>query len=66
MSAAATRAACCAAWVRASPVAGLGSKLGIDATHKWPAETSREWGRGIAMSSEVKARIDALWGSLGL
>jgi 4-hydroxy-3-polyprenylbenzoate decarboxylase len=50
----------------ASPVAGLGSKLGIDATHKWPAETSREWGRGIAMSSEVKARIDALWGSLGL
>ena len=50
----------------ASSVAGLGSKMGIDATHKWPAETSRQWGRGIAMSAEVKARVDALWGSLGL
>jgi len=50
----------------ASPVAGLGSKLGIDATNKWPGETSRQWGRGIAMSGEVKARVDALWGSLGL
>jgi 4-hydroxy-3-polyprenylbenzoate decarboxylase len=50
----------------ASPVAGLGSKMGIDATHKWPAETSREWGTPIAMSDEVKRRVDALWASLGL
>jgi len=50
----------------ASPVAGLGSKMGIDATHKWPAETSRVWGRPIAMSSEVKERVDRLWGELGL
>ncbi len=50
----------------ASPVAGLGSKLGIDATHKWPAETAREWGRNIAMSAQVKARVDELWESLGL
>ncbi len=50
----------------ASPVAGLGSKLGIDATHKWPAETAREWGRSIAMSVEVKARVDQLWKTLGL
>ena len=50
----------------ASPVAGLGSKLGIDATHKWPAETAREGGRSIAMSVEVKARVDQLWKTLGL
>ena len=50
----------------ASPVAGLGSKMGIDATSKWPAETSREWGTPIAMSNDVKTRIDALWGQLGL
>ena len=50
----------------ASPVAGLGSKLGIDATHKWPAETAREWGRSIAMSAQVKARVDQLWETLGL
>ncbi len=50
----------------ASPVAGLGSKMGIDATNKWPGETSREWGRPIAMTDEVKRRVDALWGSLGL
>ena len=50
----------------ASPVSGLGSKLGIDATHKWKGETSREWGRPIAMDEAVKSRIDALWGSLGL
>jgi len=50
----------------ASPVSGLGSKMGIDATNKWPGETSREWGHPIAMSSEVKARIDNLWGELGL
>lgn len=50
----------------ASPVSGLGSKIGFDATNKWPGETSREWGRPIAMSAEVKRRVDALWGELGL
>ncbi len=50
----------------ASPVAGLGSKMGIDATNKWPGETSREWGRPIAMDAAVKQRVDALWQSLGL
>ena len=50
----------------ASPVAGLGSKMGIDATSKWPGETMREWGRPIVMDAEVKARVDALWGELGL
>ncbi len=50
----------------ASPVAGLGSKMGIDATNKWPAETSRHWGRPIAMDDEVKRRVDALWDELGL
>ena len=50
----------------ASPVAGLGSKMGIDATNKWPGETSREWGRPIAMDDDVKRRVDALWQQLGL
>lgn len=50
----------------ASPVAGLGSKMGIDATNKWPAETNREWGTPIAMSDEVTRRVDALWAKLGL
>ena len=50
----------------ASPVSGLGSKMGIDATNKWPGETTREWGRPIAMTAEVKTRIDGLWQSLGL
>ncbi|MDH3314444.1 MAG: 4-hydroxy-3-polyprenylbenzoate decarboxylase [Gammaproteobacteria bacterium] len=50
----------------ASPVAGLGSKLGLDATSKWPGETNREWGRPIAMSPEVKARIDQIWSDLGV
>jgi 4-hydroxy-3-polyprenylbenzoate decarboxylase len=50
----------------ASPVSGLGSKMGIDATHKWPGETDREWGRAIAMSPEVKQRVDAMWSGLGL
>jgi 4-hydroxy-3-polyprenylbenzoate decarboxylase len=50
----------------ASPVAGLGSKLGIDATNKWPAETARRWGRPIAMDATVKARVDSLWRELGL
>ena len=50
----------------ASPVAGLGSKVGFDATNKWPGETQREWGRPISMSAEVKARVDALWEELGI
>jgi 4-hydroxy-3-polyprenylbenzoate decarboxylase len=50
----------------ASPVAGLGSKMGIDATSKWPGETARTWGRPIAMDEAVKKRIDALWTELGL
>jgi 4-hydroxy-3-polyprenylbenzoate decarboxylase len=50
----------------ASPVAGLGSKMGIDATSKWPGETSRTWGRPIAMDPEVKKKVDAMWGELGL
>ncbi len=50
----------------ASPVSGLGSKMGIDATNKWPGETTREWGTPIVMDAEVKARVDALWPSLGL
>jgi hypothetical protein len=48
----------------ASPVAGLGSKLGIDATTKWPGEVDREWGRPIAMRADVIAKIDALWSQL--
>ena len=50
----------------ASPVSGLGSKIGFDATSKWPGETSREWGRPIRMSDEVKARVDAMWEELGI
>jgi len=50
----------------ASPVAGLGSKMGIDATHKWPGETQREWGRPIVMDAGVKRRVDELWTQLGL
>jgi 4-hydroxy-3-polyprenylbenzoate decarboxylase len=50
----------------ASPVAGLGSKMGIDATNKWPGETSREWGTPIVMDAAVKQRVDAMWDSLGL
>ena len=50
----------------ASPVAGLGSKMGLDATNKWPGETSREWGTPITQDPAVKARVDAIWGELGL
>jgi 4-hydroxy-3-polyprenylbenzoate decarboxylase len=50
----------------ASPVSGLGSKMGIDATNKWPGETSRTWGRPIVMDRAVKQRVDALWKELGL
>jgi 4-hydroxy-3-polyprenylbenzoate decarboxylase len=50
----------------ASPVAGLGSKMGIDATNKMAGETQRAWGRPIAMDPAVKARVDAIWRDLGL
>ncbi len=50
----------------ASPVAGLGSKMGIDATCKWPGETQRQWGRTITMDPQVRRRVDEIWGELGL
>ncbi|GAB3025127.1 4-hydroxy-3-polyprenylbenzoate decarboxylase [Bowmanella dokdonensis] len=50
----------------ASPVSGLGSKMGLDATNKWPGETDREWGRPIVMDAAVKQRIDSIWAELGL
>jgi 4-hydroxy-3-polyprenylbenzoate decarboxylase len=50
----------------ASPVSGLGGKMGIDATNKVPGETQREWGRPIAMDDTTKARVDAIWQQLGL
>jgi len=49
----------------ASPVAGLGSKVGFDATNKWPAETARKWGKPITMNADVTKRIDELWDELG-
>ena len=48
----------------ATPVSGLGSKLGLDATRKWPAESAREWGRAITPDPKVEKRVDALWSSL--
>jgi len=50
----------------ASPLAGLGSKMGLDATNKWPGETEREWGQPISMSEEVIKRVDSLWQELGI
>lgn len=50
----------------ASPVSGLGGKMGMDATNKWPGETQREWGTPIHMDDDVKARVDAMWNGLGL
>ncbi|OVE50303.1 4-hydroxy-3-polyprenylbenzoate decarboxylase [Chromobacterium violaceum] len=50
----------------ASPISGLGGKMGLDATNKMPGETSREWGTPIMMDDAVKARVDALWSELGL
>lgn len=50
----------------ASPVSGLGSKMGLDATNKWSGETNREWGQVITMTPDVKKRIDAIWQELGL
>lgn len=48
----------------ASPVSGLGGKMGLDATHKWPGETTREWGRTIEMDAAVRQRMDALFEQL--
>jgi len=50
----------------ASPVSGLGSKIGLDATNKFPGETNREWGEPIEMDTAVKEKIDGLWDSLGI
>ena len=50
----------------ASPVSGLGSKIGFDATNKWPGETDREWGRPIEMTPEVKQHVDEIWDQLGI
>ncbi|GFO71555.1 4-hydroxy-3-polyprenylbenzoate decarboxylase [Bathymodiolus japonicus methanotrophic gill symbiont] len=50
----------------ASPASGLGSKVGFDATNKWPGETTREWGRVIAMSEDVVKKVDEMWESLGI
>ncbi len=50
----------------ASPVSGLGGKIGMDATNKLPGETEREWGRPIRMTEAVKERVDAIWAELGL
>ena len=50
----------------ASPVSGLGGKMGLDATNKWPSETDRDWGRKIRMSDEVIDRVSEMWDTLGL
>ncbi len=50
----------------ASPVSGLGSKMGLDATNKWPGETDREWGVPIVMDEEIKQEVDDIWQSLGI
>ncbi len=50
----------------ASPVAGLGSKIGFDATNKWAGETNRSWGTPINMSEKIVTRIDKLWSELGI
>ena len=50
----------------ASPVSGLGSKMGMDATNKWPGETEREWGRPIEKDPDVVRRVDEIWSDLGL
>jgi 4-hydroxy-3-polyprenylbenzoate decarboxylase len=50
----------------ASPVSGLGSKMGMDATNKWPGETTREWGEPIVMDAKVSEKVDAIWSELGI
>jgi len=50
----------------ASPISGLGGKMGLDATNKFPGETNREWGTPIVMDDAIKQRVDAIWGKLGI
>ena len=50
----------------ASPISGLGGKMGLDATNKFPGETNREWGTPIAMDDTVRKRVDAIWQNLGI
>jgi len=50
----------------ASPVSGLGSKMGMDATNKWQGETNREWGKPIQMSKIIRKKVDDMWESLGI
>jgi 4-hydroxy-3-polyprenylbenzoate decarboxylase len=50
----------------ASPISGLGSKMGMDATSKWKGETNREWGRPIVKDKEIVKRVDAMWDDLGI
>ncbi|MCH8999062.1 MAG: UbiD family decarboxylase, partial [Proteobacteria bacterium] len=50
----------------ASPESGLGSKIGLDATNKWPPETKREWGREIRMNDAVIEKVSKMWPDLGL
>ncbi|MEM9750686.1 MAG: UbiD family decarboxylase [Pseudomonadota bacterium] len=50
----------------ASPESGLGSKIGLDATNKWPPETKREWGEKLAMSEDIVRKVDEMWERLGL
>ena len=50
----------------ASPVSGLGSKMGLDATNKWPGETTREWGLPIVQDEKVKKKVDDMWKELGI
>ena len=50
----------------ASPVSGLGSKMGMDATNKWPEESNREWGRAIVKDEKIVKKIDEIWSELGL
>ncbi len=50
----------------ASPVSGLGGKMGLDATNKFPGETTREWGKPISMDAAIQQRVDAMWQDLGI
>jgi 4-hydroxy-3-polyprenylbenzoate decarboxylase len=50
----------------ASPVSGLGSKMGLDATSKWSGETQREWGKPIVMDDDIVAKVQGYWSFLGL
>ncbi len=50
----------------ASPISGLGGKMGLDATNKFPGETNREWGTPIVMDVATKKRVDMIWQELGI